>query len=206
MMEWLNWPNRISIARILLIPAWVILLLNLNEGWPPARHAALGLYVVMALSDALDGFLARRWHQESALGRFLDPLADKLLTSCSVVILALDSTSVPGARLPSWVPVIALGKDVLTVMGFLVVYLATQQTVIRPRISGKACTMIQSISVAATLTVPDLPDGGWTLVRAMWIVASAVAVAAWLDYMGVGFRFVSEWQAKQSPPPATPGA
>ncbi|GMU36257.1 MAG: CDP-alcohol phosphatidyltransferase family protein [Phycisphaerae bacterium] len=195
--SWLTWPNRISIARILLVPVWVLCLLNMNDAWPGARRAALGLYLVMAVSDALDGFLARRWRQQSAIGAFLDPLADKLLTTCAVVILAIEATAVPGARLPSWVPVIALGKDVLTVLGFALVYLATQRTLIRPRILGKVSTLVQSVMVAATLLTPDMPGGWRDVVEALWAAASGAAVLAWLDYLRVGVRFVSEVHAAE---------
>ncbi|MCG3132282.1 MAG: CDP-diacylglycerol--glycerol-3-phosphate 3-phosphatidyltransferase [Phycisphaerae bacterium] len=191
----LTWPNRISIARICLVPVWVLCLLNMNHAWPGARRAALALYLVMAASDALDGFLARRWRQQSALGAFLDPLADKLLTTCAVILLAVEATAVPGARLPSWVPVIALGKDVLTVLGFALVYLATQRTLIRPRVLGKVSTLVQSVMVAATLLTPDLPGWWRGVVEASWAAASGAAILAWLDYLRLGIRFVSEVHA-----------
>ena len=112
-MAWLNWPNRITIARIVLVGPLVICLLRLNSGWEHWRHLALALVTITALSDALDGFLARRLGEETPLGRFLDPVADKLLIACAVVLLSVNSTAVIGFRLPSWVPVVALGKDVL---------------------------------------------------------------------------------------------
>jgi len=77
-MSWLNWPNRITIGRIVLVAPMVICMLNLNATWPGWRYLALGLFSLMAISDALDGFLARRLKEETQLGRFLDPVADKL--------------------------------------------------------------------------------------------------------------------------------
>ena len=70
-MTWLNWPNRISIARIILVAPLVICLLNLNAGWVGWRYFAFGLFVVTACSDGLDGYLARRLNEETPLGRFL---------------------------------------------------------------------------------------------------------------------------------------
>src|SRR3989304_193707 len=132
-MAWLNWPNRITISRIVLVVPFVICLLNLNEPWPGWRYLALALFVVMGFSDALDGFLARRLGESTPLGRYLDPVGDKLLITSAVILLSIDATAVPDFRLPSWVPVIAIGKDVLTVIGFLVVFAATGQFFIQPR-------------------------------------------------------------------------
>lgn len=203
MSSQLSWPNRITLARILLIPAWVILLLNIRDGELWARRGALVLFVLMAASDALDGFLARRLGQQTALGRFLDPLADKLLTTCAVVILAVEATSEPSARLPAWVAVVALGKDVLTVVGFLLLYLATQQVLIRPRAWGKACTMIQSIMVAGTLAAPEFPTWSPVVMPVLWVVSSAAAVLALGDYILMGLRFAAE-HACENQRPAEP--
>ena len=115
-----SWPNRITIARILLVGPFVVALLHLQDAvWHEwARYWALLTFALMAISDGLDGYLARRLHEESAVGRFLDPLADKLLIFCSVILLAHPSTQVPGIRLPSTAAVIAVGKDVIVVLGF----------------------------------------------------------------------------------------
>ena len=156
-MTWLNWPNRITIARILLVAPLVICLLNINIGWSGWRHLALGLFTVMALSDALDGFLARRLKEETPLGRFLDPVADKLLITSAIVLLAVEATAVPGFKLPSWVPVIAVGKEVLTLIGFGLVYVVTGEFFVRPRVFGKACSLVQLLMIAFCLLAPDLP-------------------------------------------------
>ena len=193
---WLNWPNRITIVRIILVAPLVICLLNFNAGRPELRHVALGLFVLMALSDGLDGFLARRLGEETPLGRFLDPLADKLLITCAVILLAVESTAVPGFRLPSWVPVIAVGKDLLTVIGFGLVYLITGKFVIQPRIWGKACTLVQLSMVAYVLMAPDFPAFFQRLMMPIAWLASGLAVVAVVDYMILGNRFAAEQHAK----------
>lgn len=195
-MPWLNWPNRITIARIILVTPLVICLLNLNAAGPGWRYLALGLFVVLALSDALDGLLARLLAQETPLGRFLDPVADKLLVACAMVILAVDSTAVPGFRLPSWIPVIAIGKDLLTVIGFGLIYATTGQFYIQPRIWGKACTLVQLIMIAACLLAPDWPAGLGPLLTLTYWLASALAVIAVVDYLRIGNRFAAEHHAK----------
>jgi len=194
-MTWLNWPNRITIARILLVVPLMICLLNMNSEWTGARHAGLVLFVVMAISDGLDGFLARRLKEETPLGRFLDPVADKLLIVTTVVLLAIDGTGVPGFILPNWVPVIIVGKDVLVVLGFVLVYLSCGQVLIEPRILGKACTLVQLVTVAVILLAPDLPLVLQSVVPALWWVAAGVAVFTGVDYMRAGVHFVADHQA-----------
>lgn len=190
-MAWLNWPNRITIARIVLVFPLVICLLNLNGGWSPMRHLAFALFVVMALSDGIDGYLARKLKEETPLGRFLDPVADKLLTTCAVIILAIDATAVPGFHLPNWVPVIAIGKDLLTVVGFFLIFAVTGQFFVKPRILGKACTMVQSWMIALVLIAPDLPIFMQRLTPVLWWLASGLAVVAYIDYLRIGNRFAA---------------
>jgi CDP-diacylglycerol--glycerol-3-phosphate 3-phosphatidyltransferase len=195
-MTWLNWPNRISIARILLVAPLVICMLNLNSGWAQWRHLALALLLLLALSDVLDGSLARRLKEETPLGRFLDPIADKLLITCAVVLLALQKTSVPGFQLPSWVPVITIGKDVATILGFTLIYLVTGQFFVKPRIWGKACTTVQLVMMAYTLLAPDLPAATRPVWHLLYAAAGVLAVIAWVDYLRIGNRFAADYHAK----------
>ncbi len=196
-MKWLNWPNRITIARIVLVAPLVICLLNLNSSWAGWRHVGLSLFVVMTVSDALDGFLARWLDEETPVGRFLDPLADKLLVTCAVLLLAVDSTAVPDFRLPSWVPVIAIGKDLLTVLGVGLVYVTTGQLFVQPRTLGKACTVVQLIMVGYALIAPDLPSALQKLLPLLAWLASGLAVIAAVDYMIVGNRFATEQHTRK---------
>jgi len=158
-------------------------------GW--GKWIALGILVIMGISDVLDGFLARRLRQETPLGKFLDPLADKLLVICSVVLLARQSTSVPGGILPSIVVVAAIGKDLLVVVGFCIVYLITLRTCISPRRPGKLCTCAQLAMVFAVLLRPDLPSFLRRLPDLCWWTATALAVVAAVDYFRFGQRFVA---------------
>ena len=194
-MTWLNWPNRITIARILMVAPLVICLLNLNTGWMGWRHVALGLFAVTAAGDALDGFLARRLKEETPLGRFLDPVADKLLIVCMVILLATDTTAVPGFKLPSWVPVIAIGKEVVTVIGFGLVYVTTGEFFVQPRICGKACTLVQLTTIAFCLLAPDMAPVLQRVWPVLYWLASLLAIIAMMDYLRIGNRFAAEHHA-----------
>ncbi len=196
-MTWLNWPNRITIARIVLVAPLVICLLNLNTGWMGWRRVALGLFTLMAISDLLDGFLARRLKEETPLGRFLDPVADKLLIASAVILLTAEATAVPGFRLPSWVVVIAIGKEVLLLIGFGLVYATTGEFFVRPRTWGKACTLVQLVMIAFCLLAPDLPAA----VQRAWLIlywcACGLAIVAIVDYLRIGNRFAAEHHASK---------
>lgn len=195
-MTWLNWPNRITIARIILVGPLVICLLNLNSDWAGWRILSIILFGAMAISDALDGYLARRLQEETPLGRFLDPLGDKLLIASAVLILSFEATAIPDYRLPSWVPVVAIGKDVLTVAGFLLVRATTGQFFIEPRKLGKLCTVLQLVMVAYCLVAPSLPTVLQHLLPSLYWSASVLAVAAAIDYLRVGNRVAAARHAQ----------
>ena len=192
----LNWPNRISLLRLLLVAPYVILLMNQNDpGWGWARYAALGIFIVMALSDALDGYLARRFQARTRLGAILDPMADKAMIICSVVLLSLPAGAVQGAALAGWVVVLIVAKDLWLILGFLVVYLVTDRFRVRPTVAGKVCTVVQCLMVGLTLLAPDLNAaagglGTWAARAASWAAAAACAVAAF-SYTLLGLAFIA---------------
>lgn len=187
----LGWPNRISLTRIVLVVPFVICLMHLAEWGDAARWLALGICAVIAGSDWLDGYLARRVGHTTPLGKFLDPLADKVMIACAVILLALPHSSVPGKPLPGFVAVLAIGKDLVVVIGFLLVYFAVGRVFMQPRLPGKACTVLQLLTVLAILGWPALPGVLRRLPDVLWWVASGLAVLAAVDYVRAGFRFVA---------------
>jgi cardiolipin synthase (CMP-forming) len=191
-MNRLSWPNRVTMTRILLVGPFVVALLHLRDpGWGEvARWSAIGLFVAMALSDGLDGYLARRLKAESALGRFLDPLADKLVILCSVVLLAREGTGIQGMLLPSTVAVIAIGKDLVVVVGFCLIYIVTNRVYIEPRRLGKWCTAVQLLMVIMILMSPSLPKPAPVVTAALWWIASVLAVVTVIQYFKMGLHVV----------------
>ncbi|MFP4105916.1 MAG: CDP-alcohol phosphatidyltransferase family protein [Phycisphaerae bacterium] len=193
----LNWPNRISLLRVLLIAPYIVLLLNQQEpGWEWARHAALGVFVIMAVSDAIDGLLARKLDQRTRLGAILDPIADKALIMCSVVLLSIPSTAVPGNKLDNWVVVAVVGKDLWVILGFVVIYLVTDRFRVKPTIAGKLSTAGQLVMVVSFLVAPDLNFEGFPLgshiARAMAVLVVALCVLAIISYTRLGLTFIAQ--------------
>lgn len=203
----LGWPNRVTLARLLLVWPFAACLLYLSDpGLAWLRWVALGIFGLMAISDALDGFLARRLNDESVLGRFLDPLADKLLITVAVLMLALvgvrrssGDAPISELHLPGWVALAAVAKDLIVSLGFAIIYFYTGRVFLQPRLIGKSCTAVQLAMVLAVLLWPDLPVWLSFLPRVLWYTATALAVAATLDYVRLGSRQVAGAEAEQEP-------
>jgi cardiolipin synthase len=193
----IGWANRVTISRLLLIGPFVVCLLNLNDpqnDW--FRVTAIAIFAVMALSDLVDGYLARRLHDESPLGAFLDPVADKLLVTFAVIILCVVGVVDHGGgeprllKLPNWVVVAAIGKDLLVSIGFAVVYFSTGDIHIEPRRLGKWCTTVELALVVAMLLWPSLPPVADKLPHALWIATTALAFLATVDYIRAGNNYI----------------
>jgi cardiolipin synthase len=203
----LSWPTRITLVRILLIVPFIGCMLNTHD--PDLsqatrnllRYISIAVFVSMAISDALDGYLARHRHQVTKLGAFLDPLADKLLITSASLLLVSQGGHVEGFRLPITVVVLIIGKDVLITIGFLILYLITSQTHIVPVFAGKLATALQLIMVACVLTAPELaqviPGYRW-FVRVLWWSAAGMAVLAALIYIRNGSRYIEQYERAQA--------
>jgi len=198
----MSWPNRITLGRILLIGPFVIAILHINEpkyhSW--MRYGALVIFLVMAISDALDGYLARRNNSVTKLGSFLDPLADKLLITFSCLLLSGDKTSVPGMQLPDTVMVVIIGKDLYTVLGFIIIFLITSEMKIVPVMVGKLSTALQLTMVAAILISPEMrefmPGFAW-VVRGLWWAATGLAIITVISYTRNGTRYMNEYETRK---------
>ncbi len=190
--RFLTWPNRLTMLRIILIAPFVVCLLNLqHDQWGQfARRSALVVFALMSISDLLDGHLARKLNQETPLGRFLDPVADKLLVTSAMVLLGF------AGAVPSWVVVAAIGKDLFVVVGFLLVFIVTGKILIKPGVFGKLCTASQMALVVAVLLAPDIvgqmsvkPAQMRGLLTFLHVVCTTLAALTCWQYFRSGMRF-----------------
>jgi cardiolipin synthase (CMP-forming) len=145
-MAALTLANQLTLLRMLLIPAFVILVLYGELGW------ALGTFLVAGMTDALDGLIARRAGQKTTLGAWLDPMADKLLLLSAFVVLTLPGTGLI-ARIPVWLTVLIISRDVAIVLTVIVVNLAIGRRTFSPSLLGKAATAIHILTCLAFLAV-----------------------------------------------------
>ena len=160
--------NKITILRMLLVPLFVVeVLYYVKTGNEVHRLAALLTFAFAAISDGVDGYLARHYNQWSELGTILDPLADKLLLVAGVVVLSFDHGLMLG-QIPYWLTGTIIGRDMLVLIGLVVIRLTVGKVKIRPHFLGKVATVLQMITVLWILLKWDTGVGarwvfGWTL-------------------------------------------
>ena len=140
----LTLANQLTILRIMLIPAFVLLVIYGQLG------AALLAFMVAGLTDALDGLIARAAHQRTSLGAWLDPMADKLLLVSTFIVLTLPQIPLAN-HLPIWLTVIAITRDVVIVGVVAIVNLAVGPRTFRPSIWGKATTATFIVTTVAVM-------------------------------------------------------
>jgi cardiolipin synthase len=159
------------------------------------RHIAIFIFLFMAVSDAIDGYMARRNKQITRLGAFLDPTADKLLITSACLLLISPRGMIEHFPLPSTVVVLIIGKDVILTIGFVILYFMTSKIYTAPVFVGKVATTLQLSMVAGILLGPEfsriLPGWIWFL-RVLWWSAAGTAVLAILIYIRNGIRYIEE--------------
>lgn len=135
--------NKVTILRILLIPFFVVeTLYYVQTGNEIHRLMAVLLFAIPAILDGVDGYIARHYNQRSELGAVLDPLADKLLLVSAVVLLSFDHRPRLG-QIPLWLTGTIIGRDLLLLLGIVVIRYMIGKVVVRPRIVGKIATVFQ---------------------------------------------------------------
>ena len=129
----LNLANQLTLLRLALVPAFALLTLYGELGW------ALVVFVVAGITDGLDGLVARMTNQRTAVGAWLDPMADKLLLLTTFIVLSLPGIGLTN-RLPLWLTVLIISRDIVIVLTVAVITLALGPRVFKPTIYGKAAT------------------------------------------------------------------
>lgn len=151
----------ITLGRLFVVPFFAILALQYGltiqsgsavEAW---RWAALGVFILAAVSDGIDGWVARRFNQKSRLGSILDPIADKVLVLAAVVVLTAVDWGPDGWRLPLWFALLVIARDVLILGGVAYLHFTDHYVEVAPHWSGKACTFALMFTL------------GWVMLR--WI-------------------------------------
>jgi len=182
----LNLPNIVTLARIILVPVIFWLLISGN------KQAAFIAFLAAGVSDAVDGFLAKRFNWQTQLGAYLDPIADKLLIVSIYVALGV------AEHLPSWLAIAVVSRDILIVLAVMLAWFIGNPVAIEPSMLSKTNTAFQIALAAAVLAAEgfsiDVPTLRTTLV---WITGM-LTVASLADYLRT-------WLSHMSGPTAQSG-
>lgn len=177
MSDILTVPNLLTFLRMALIPVFASLLFYGYAGW------ALFVFVVAGVSDGADGFLARRFNQQSELGTIIDPIADKLLMTTAFIVLTMPNVLQPTPHLPVpfWVTAAVIGRDVLIVTVAGAINIMTGFRGFKPSWLGKASTFVQVVAVSLIL-VAAVTDYSFHLPATYFIVV-LLAFASGFHYV-----------------------
>jgi cardiolipin synthase len=149
--------NKITIVRIAMIPLFVLMAIyygeSIQRGSPLEwqRYTAIVIFLVAAASDGLDGYVARHYKQRSALGAILDPIADKGLLLSGIITLSISNwseTEPDYGKFPAWFPVLVITRDVVILVGAVVLQLLTGKVKVKPSWTGKVATVCQMCAIA----------------------------------------------------------
>ncbi len=177
----MNLANKLSIFRLLLVPFIVGCLLYYAPDREALRWVAVGLFVLGMLTDALDGYIARRQHQETPLGALLDPIADKCLILGTLISCSVIRGLPPSMRIPAWFNLTVISRDALVVAGSLIVFLTQGTWHVRTSRLGKWATFGQMLVVPTVLL--GLPGRDPLL-----LAVAAVTVISAVAYVRMGAK------------------
>ena len=181
--------NKITVVRILMIPVFVTMAIYYGESikrgdpleWQ--RFTAIIIFILAAVSDGLDGYVARRYNQRSALGVYLDPIADKGLLLSGIITLSISNWSESDpeyGRFPAWFPVLVISRDVVILVGTMILYLLNGKVHVKPKWTGKVATVLQMIAI------------GWVMLQLRFIPLLYVVVVAGVFTLISGIVYVTD--------------
>ncbi len=143
--------NKITIVRILLIPFFITCFIYYSPERDFLRFIALAIFTISVLTDAIDGYVARRYYQKTKLGTALDPIADKLLIISAFICLSVIAVLPRELRIPCWVSIVVISRDILIALGFLIMHRLIGEIEIKPSILGKITAAFQMITIIVVL-------------------------------------------------------
>ena len=164
-------PNIISVFRIILVPVFIVV--YFTDGHE-IKLAAVLVYAVASVSDILDGFIARKLKATSNLGKFLDPLGDKLMTISVMACITIDGL------IPIWAVIVAGIKEILMAIGGYIVYKKSGAEVLPSNIAGKTSTVVFFLVCAAIMLFKNMPQ---SMAAALISLAIALMFAALASYI-----------------------
>ena len=168
----MNLPNKLTILRVIMIPFFLIALLV--EGIPAGKWIALAIFILASFTDMLDGQIARKYNLITNFGKFMDPLADKLLVSAALIAL------IPLGKIPAWVVIVIISREFI-ISGFRLIA-SDNGVVIAASYWGKIKTVTQMVMIV--LLLADFSNPVMDILETVFIyLALALTVISLVDYL-----------------------
>ena len=183
-------PNLLTVVRMALVPVFVSLLFYQKF------VLALVIFIVAGVTDALDGLLARRFHQQSPLGRILDPIADKMMLVTSFVVLSMRSVyPIPLPKhlpVPFWVTITVISRDVFIMISAAAINMVSGFRAFRPSLLGKISTAVQIVAVAAVILAAQTRFGTGYYLPTVYASVFVLALLSGIHYVFFISRLINE--------------
>src|SRR5438874_463317 len=183
-------PNVLTIFRMALIPVFVSLLFYQKFLF------ALAIFVIAGITDGLDGLLARRFHQQSPLGRILDPIADKMMLVTSFIVLSMKGvypTPIPKhLPIPFWVTITVISRDVFILVGAAAINMVTGFRGFQPSLLGKVSTVVQIVAVAVVILAAQTHIGTGYYLPTIYTAVFTLALVSGVHYIFFVSKLMNE--------------
>ena len=168
----MNLPNKLTILRVIMIPFFLVALLV--DGIPAGKWVALAIFIIASFTDMLDGKIARKYNLITNFGKFMDPLADKLLVSAALIAL------IPLGKIPAWIVIVIISREFI-ISGFRLIA-SDNGIVIAASYWGKIKTVTQMVMIV--LLIADFSNSILDVLETVFIyLALALTVISLLDYL-----------------------
>ncbi|MFH1552383.1 MAG: CDP-alcohol phosphatidyltransferase family protein [Candidatus Omnitrophota bacterium] len=175
----MNWANRITVCRIILVPVFITAVLYHR------LNMALLVFILAVATDGLDGYLARTRKEKTRLGAIMDPIADKMLIGSAFISFSLVAGLPAYLKMPVYVPIIVISRDVIILVGALIIYLLAGKIDIKPTVIGKMTTFFQMITIISVLL--RFIYSSW-----VWNAMIILTVVSGIDYIRIGSGQINE--------------
>lgn len=187
--------SKITLTRLFLVPVFAVLAIyygiSIEEGHPEEwlRDWALAVFIIASASDGLDGWVARRFNQQSRFGASIDPIADKALLLTALITLSLVEWGPDGWQIPLWFSALVIVRDCLILGGVALLHFINHHVPIRPHWTGKVCTFTQMFAL------------GWVMLRIIPIdpIYPCAVAAFFTIWSGYAYFKEAAHQLRDSP-------
>lgn len=183
----MNLANQLTILRILFVPVFVGALYYFSQDRPVFYWVSLVVFFLACLTDALDGYIARQFNQKNELGSYMDPIADKLLLVSGFLSLSFMTHLPESIRIPAWVTISVITRDVMIIIGAAIVFISTNQLKAEPLFVSKMTTVLQMLTLMAALI--EFPD---YLRFALYSLTVLFTVISGIHYVRMGTKLLEK--------------